>query len=78
MVSWSHVKAMIDTDLIFTLDKEIQKFGCVDNCFTEVSHEPNQGRIPFVDYFSKCGRARCHQNLSDTIVEFSHGVVVHT
>lgn len=44
------VQANLDTrlDLVLTLDQQIQELLGVDYRFTEVRHEANQSRVPFV------------------------------
>lgn len=44
------VKADLDTclDLVLTLDQQIQELLSVDDCFTEVRHQADQSRVPFV------------------------------
>ena len=44
------VKANLDTclDLVLTLDQQIQELLSVDHCFTEVRHQADESRVPFV------------------------------
>ena len=39
-------------------------------CFTEISHESNESSVPFIGYFGESGRARSHEYLSASVLEF--------
>lgn len=47
-----HFRVQPDLDtglnLVLTLDQQIQQLLCVYYCFTEVGHQANKSRVPFV------------------------------
>ena len=55
------IEAYLDTCLylVLTLDKQVKKLLCVNHCLSEVCHQADQSRVPFVGYLGEsCGAAR--------------------
>lgn len=78
--TWRHLRVQTDFDtslnFILTFHQQVEQFLCVDNGLTEIGHQTDQSRIPFVDDFSERRRTGCHQNLPNSIVESAQGFVV--
>lgn len=72
------VKTDLDAGLnfVFAFYEQIQKFLSVHNRFTEVSHETDQRRVPFVDDLRKRRRSRSHENLANSVVELVERFIV--
>lgn len=63
--------------LIFTLDQQVQQFLGVDNRFSIVCHQANQSCVPFVYNLSKGSGARCHEDLTYSVVESLLRLIIH-
>ena len=42
-----------------------------------ISHQSDQGGVPFVDDLRESGRAGGHQNLTNSVVELRHRLFIH-
>lgn len=56
-------------NLIFCLDKRIEKFIGVDDRFAIIGHQADKGCVPLIHDLGEGRGARAHENLTDTIVE---------
>lgn len=73
------IQTDLDTGLNFILafDQQIEQLLGVNDGFAEVRHQTDQRCVPFVDDFCECCRTRCHQNLTNTIMETSQRLVIY-
>ena len=68
----------LTTHFVLALDKQVKELLCVDYSLSEVSHQTNQSSVPFVDDLGECGGPRGHQDLTNTVVEATHRLLVDT
>lgn len=47
------------------------------NTFSVIGHEANESSIPLVGYFGESGTATSHQNLSDSVLELLHSLIIY-
>ncbi len=57
------------TNLILTLDKQVQQLLCIDHCLPIVGHEADEGRVPLVHNLGEGGGTGCHQYLPHTVMK---------
>ena len=66
------------TDLILTLDEEVQQLLSVNDSLSEVGHETYESSVPLVDYLGEGGGARRHEDLSHSVVVPRKTLLVHS
>lgn len=54
-------------NLVLTFYKNVKKFFSMNNSFSIIGHETNQGCIPLICNFCKGCWTTCHENLSDSV-----------
>lgn len=63
-------------DFVFAFHEQIEHLFRVDDCFSEVGHQADEGRVPFVRDFREGRAAGRHEDLAHSVFESLHGFVV--
>ena len=63
---------------ILALDDQIQEFTRLNDSLPIISHQANEGGVPFVDGLGEGGSTGCHQESTNAISKASHGFLGDT
>jgi hypothetical protein len=64
-------------NFVFALNKQVEQLIRVQNGFTIVCHQTNQGRVPLVRNLGKSRGTACHQNLTHSVFKLFNSIFVN-